>query len=252
MRSLSGSDEGEIVESEPEKATKSLPSVIGTNVDRPPRHRAPASRSPEEAGSARSRQDRASSRRRASPRGEKRYHGDEHGDPRRRSDSRRYEPQRPESRFDDDRRRSRVSYADLDYGGSPDPTLRYDDRASDDRYHSKRPRTRSRSPAYYGRAEHRRPRRTPERTYERRESRARRDGRDYPYGGRNGYRGPSESERRHERVSTAGSDRAAATRPKDAPTAQTQDKRTADTRRYGSSSSHRVGKKPLLTGAGVR
>ena len=146
MDPASGSDEGEIIESESEKATTSLPSVNGVNVDRPSRNRLPASKPTDEREDSFPSRDRSPSPRDDFPRGEKRLRDDDHYyDHHPHSDSRRVRPHY-EDRYHDERRRSHVPYADLDYGESSNPYLRYDDRGVDDRSRDKRPRTRSRSP----------------------------------------------------------------------------------------------------------
>lgn len=244
MGSLSGSDEGEIIESEAEKATTSQPSKNDTSVDRHARHRVPASRSPDENGPSRPYRDPPPTRRRDSPRGEKRSHDgddddddDEYGERRRRPppdprDARRHDP-RADGRFHDDRRRSRVSYADLDYGDSADPYLRYYDGAADDRYRAKRPRTRSRSPARYGRADQRRVRWGAEHGPDRRDSRARRDSRDSRdqlQDDRKRHRESGEGDRRNRDALTARSGHAADARSREPP--HQTDKPGLHTQRY--------------------
>ncbi|KAI9815343.1 MAG: U4/U6 small nuclear ribonucleoprotein prp4 [Pycnora praestabilis] len=140
--------EGEIIESDSEKATKSLPSVNGTSVDRHSRSRLPTSRSPDYHDY--SRRDRSRSPyRHPSPRGEKRRRDDEHQNDR--SDPRSFKVHYESRRAFDDARRHRISYADLDRSGSTDTQLRYDDRDPRDRHHDKRARTRSGSPARFSR-----------------------------------------------------------------------------------------------------
>ncbi len=186
----SGSDEGEIIESEQEKATTSLPSVNGTSVDRPSRTRVPASKASEGYEASRSYQEHLPPARRdgSPPRGEKRSHDADYGYSRRGGggggyDSRHMRAPR-EDRSYDQRRRSRVSYADLDYVDPSEPHLRYDERdAADDRYQYKRPRTRSRSPGRPSRSDYRRARREhPEHDSYRRGSADRRRSRDYSRG----------------------------------------------------------------------
>ncbi|KAI9714088.1 MAG: hypothetical protein M1812_006535 [Candelaria pacifica] len=138
----SSESEGEIIESNSEKATKSLPSVNGISVDRNSRSRHRVSISPEELDYDLREKSRSPYRHKP-PHGEKRRRDDEsyleHG----RSDPRRFKVHY-EDRSSVDSRRPRVSYADLDRGETLDPSSRYDDRETRNRY--KRPRTPSRSP----------------------------------------------------------------------------------------------------------
>ncbi|KAI9831589.1 MAG: hypothetical protein M1819_004821 [Sarea resinae] len=150
MNSFSES-EGEIVESDSEKATTSLPSINGTSVDRHSRNRLSASRSPaalESTNRYRSRSPNDNYR----PRGEKRRHDDDYHTDRSRPDSRRFNVHYEERSRDIDRRH-RVSYQDLDGENAPNSYLPYDDRDPHDRYRDKRARTRSRSPPSHGRRE---------------------------------------------------------------------------------------------------
>ena len=134
-RASSTPSEGEILESDSEKATTSQPSVHGTSVDRPFRTRAAIpshrSRSPQ--------RDRSRSPYRA-PRGEKRRRDDGHL-----NDGKGVAQRNPAARYEDynDRKGQRrpKSYADLD--GPNDPGAY---RRRDDAYADKRARTRSRSP----------------------------------------------------------------------------------------------------------
>ncbi|KAI9734682.1 MAG: U4/U6 small nuclear ribonucleoprotein prp4 [Cirrosporium novae-zelandiae] len=140
LRSPSTPSEGEIIESDSEKATTSLPSATA-KVDPPSRDRS-VSKSPTSVSYSRRSGSRSPYR---VPRGEKRrWEGDDrhdrsHGDPRRFS-------VRYESRNREDRRRPWAPYADLDRGDITDSYLRYDDRENSHRYIDKRARTRSRSP----------------------------------------------------------------------------------------------------------
>ena len=146
-RSPSTPSEGEIVESDSEKATTSLPSVNGTSVDRHSRIRVSVSKSPEPVDSPPRRY--ISRTRSRSPyreaRGEKRRFEDDYQNDRGRSDPRRFRVHYEET-ISTSRDRSRVSYADLDKGKSADLSLRYDDRDTASRYPDKRQKTRSRSP----------------------------------------------------------------------------------------------------------
>ena len=145
MTSRSSSpSEGEIVESDSEKATKSLPSANGTSVDRTSRKRASPSRSPSPFDSPRRRRDRSGSR---SPyresRGSKRQRPDDHYSSR--HDSRNFRGTYEDHRHED-RPSGRASYRDLDRGAPSGSSLRYDDRSTPSRMREKRPRTMSRSP----------------------------------------------------------------------------------------------------------
>jgi len=146
-QSPSTPSEGEIVESDSEKATTSLPSVNGTSVDRHSRTRVSVSKSPAPFESPPRRYESRTRSRSPyrEPRGEKRRREDDYHSDRGRSDPRRFKVHY-EEQLSDSRPRPRVSYADLDRGEPADPTLRYDDRDTADRFRGKRPRTRSRSP----------------------------------------------------------------------------------------------------------
>ena len=141
--------EGEIVESDSEKATTSLPSVHGISVDRHSRKRASVSRSPSPIRSPVRYMSRTRSR---SPyrdsRGAKRPREDDHYPDQDRSDNRRFKV-RYEDRVYGDRPRGHSPYKDLDRFGGPDSRLRYDDRGKSGRPRDKRPRTQSRSPPRY-------------------------------------------------------------------------------------------------------
>jgi serine/threonine-protein kinase PRP4 len=151
MGSRNGSfdEEGEIFESDVEKAPPSLPSVSGPSVDRQnSRLPARASISPTHSSSSRH-NDRYSDRddyRRSNgdypPRGEKRRRSRE-------DDARNHRVHYEAGARDLPIRRPRVSYADIDRG---DTREIFRDEPVDDRYYreSKRPRTRSRSPAGRG------------------------------------------------------------------------------------------------------
>ena len=139
--------EGEIIESDSEKATTSLHTVKDNNVNPQSRHRVSVSRSPSPIRSpVRSpRSHRSRSRSRSpyrEPRGAKRTRDDDHYNDRPREDTRRFKV-RYEDRSHDERKRSHRPY-DLDRSKGPDPRLSYNDRH--DRSFDKRHRTRSRSP----------------------------------------------------------------------------------------------------------
>ncbi|PQE12356.1 CMGC DYRK PRP4 kinase protein [Rutstroemia sp. NJR-2017a BVV2] len=144
MGSSGSSDEGEIRDGVVEKkATTSLHKFDGTSVDRQDRNRSSTStsvspRSPGSSYRSRDRRSRSPYSARQQSRGSKRPRDDDYYD-RNSHDSRRSRVQYEDSQ--DYRRRSRVSYGDIDKGPSSD--LRYDDR---DEYNGKRARTRSRSP----------------------------------------------------------------------------------------------------------
>ena len=145
MTSRSSSpSEGEIIESGSEKATKSLPSVNGTSVDRTSRKRISPSRSPSPLYFSRRERSRSGSR---SPyresRGSKRQRPDDHYSGRR--DSRNFRTHYEDHHYDG-RSSGRGSYRDLDRGPASGANLRYDDRSTSGRSREKRPRTMSRSP----------------------------------------------------------------------------------------------------------
>ncbi|MCJ1385322.1 U4/U6 small nuclear ribonucleoprotein prp4 [Xylographa soralifera] len=142
--------EGEIVESDSEKATKSQLSVHGTSIDPQSRKRISISRSrsPSPVPSPRRRKSTTRSRSRSpyrDPRGAKRLHEDDQHNQNDRNDPRRFKVHY-EDRRHDDKSRARASYHDADRGGGPDPYLRYDDRSLNGRSREKRPRSISRSP----------------------------------------------------------------------------------------------------------
>ena len=146
-RSPSSPSEGEIVESDSEKATTSLPSVNGISVDRHSRERRlSVSRSPSPVQSPRRLKSRSRSRSPyREPRGTKRTHFDSPTRDRSRSDPRRFKVHY-EDHLRDGKRRAQISYTNTDRGGVFDSSLRYEDRRSSGRQFAKRPRTRSRSP----------------------------------------------------------------------------------------------------------
>ncbi|KAI9675824.1 MAG: U4/U6 small nuclear ribonucleoprotein prp4 [Trizodia sp. TS-e1964] len=145
MTSSNGSDEGEIVESGSEKATKSLPSFNGITVDRHSRNLAASKPLGEFAPTLPSRDPITPPINGHAPRGEKRFREDDFYNERS-SDPRRFKVHYEEGHRGNGRR-SRVSYADLDRGGdnAASSHSRYHD-YNHDRYNDKRPRTRSRSP----------------------------------------------------------------------------------------------------------
>jgi len=151
MASPVSSDEGEIRDTGIEKATTSLLELDGAGVDPQDRNRSRStnSKSPSIENGSSLRDTRPVDRNHSSysdrgPRGSKRYREEDHFD-RRHTDPRRFKVHY-EDRPTDYRRRTRVSYEDLDNGPAPSSDLRYDDR---DRYPDKRPRTRSRSRSPY-------------------------------------------------------------------------------------------------------
>lgn len=139
--------EGEILESDSEKATPSLPSVNGTKVDRQSRKHLSVSRSPSPYRSPKSIHSRPRTRSR-SPyreyRGTKRTRDDNQDRYHDRTDTRRFKVHYEERPYGD-RSNDRSRYNDLDRGDGRDPPLRYDDRNMDGRLREKRQRTRSRS-----------------------------------------------------------------------------------------------------------
>jgi len=224
-RSPSTPSEGEIVESESEKATTSLPSVNGTSVDRHSRTRVSVSKSPEPVDSP-PRRYKSRTRSRSpyrEPRGEKRRFEDDYHNDHGRSDPRRfkvyYEETLPSSRD-----RSRVSYADLDKGKSSDLSLRYDDRDTASRYRDKRQKTRSRSP----------PRPSRRQDHSVRYGREDKEGNRSRYGQKDrDYKGPRESNSRllsNQSVSDRGHN----------PVAAASSKREAETRHIQSKQSVRI------------
>ncbi|KAH0551358.1 hypothetical protein GP486_007426, partial [Trichoglossum hirsutum] len=185
MNQSAGLDEGEIVESDTEKATTSLPSVNGTSVDRHSRTHVAASKSPDGSQNPRHYRDRSPYGDRS--RGEKRRRSDDNHYERSRSDPRRFKVHYEGGRYHDEGRRHPVSYADLDRGDSTDHHLRYDDRDTKGRYpDSQRSRTRSRSPPLPIRRDEYRGRGGRGQRDERREGYDRRDRGDYGYEGSHG------------------------------------------------------------------
>ena len=145
-RSSSTPSEGEIVESDSEKATTRSIDIRSISVDRQSRKPASISRSPSPIQSPKYHRSRTHSR---SPyresRGAKRpYDEYEHPD-RRRNDPRHFKV-RYEDRHLEDRRKVYHSYEDSDRSDRTGSRLRYDDRNASGRQWDKRRRTRSRSP----------------------------------------------------------------------------------------------------------
>lgn len=135
--------EGEIVESDSEKATTSLCSLNGTNVDRKSRIRVSVSRSPSPYRSPRRHQSRTPSRSPyREPRGAKRLREDDHYGDRVHGDFRRFKV-----KYEDHstgRKASRNLHDDLDR--SREPSVRYEDRGFHGRMREKTLRTWNRSP----------------------------------------------------------------------------------------------------------
>lgn len=141
--------EGEIIESDSEKATKSLQSVHGTSVDPQSRKRISVSRSPSPIRSPIPRKSHTRSRSRSpyrESRGAKRLREDDHYTPHDRNDPRRFKVHYEERRYGDRMKLRGGPYNDPDRGGGPGPTLRYDERGLTARPRESRQRTLSRSP----------------------------------------------------------------------------------------------------------
>lgn len=145
--STSPPSEGEIIESDSEKATTAITTDKGTSVDRPFRKRLSVSQSPSPIGSPRRYKSRTVSR---SPyresRGAKRTVDDDHYD-RSRNDPRRFKI-RYEDHLPSDRPRTRNPYSESDRSAGPDRIFRHEDRNGSGRPSEKQPRTRSRSPIH--------------------------------------------------------------------------------------------------------
>ena len=143
--SISPPSEGEIVESDLEKATTTFVSKKGNSVDRSFRTRVSVSRSPSPLRSPRRHKSRTDSR---SPyrevRGAKRSVDDDHYD-RSRNDPRRFKV-----RYEDHPQGSRSNthgpYHDSNGFNGPDRGIRYEEQDADGRLRDKRPIVRSRSP----------------------------------------------------------------------------------------------------------
>ena len=138
--------EGEIVESDSEKATTSLRSLNGTNVDRKSRIRVSVSRSPSPYRSPRRHLSRTPSRSPyREPRGIKRRRDEEHYSDRTWSRSHRFNS-RHDDRSSGGRRALRDSYDDLDRSRELGLSMRYEEHANHDRTRDKTSRTRDRAP----------------------------------------------------------------------------------------------------------
>ncbi len=138
--------EGEIVESDAEKATTSLLTVNGIYVDRQSRKRVSVSRSPTPIRSPVRLKSRTRSRSPyREPRGAKRLREDDHYSDRARDDPRHFKI-RYENRSAGGQRNLRKRFDDLDRAERPEQRLHYNDRSTGRRSRDKRPRTRSRSP----------------------------------------------------------------------------------------------------------
>ncbi|KAI9704332.1 MAG: U4/U6 small nuclear ribonucleoprotein prp4 [Candelina mexicana] len=190
----SSESEGEIIESNSEKATTSLPSVNGTSVDRNSRSRHRVSITPEELDYDLRDRSRSPYRHRP-PHGEKRRRDDESYPEQDRSDPRRFKVHY-EDRSLGASHRPRVSYADLDRSDTLDNSLRYNDRGFRDRYH-KRARTRSRSPPRPVRQAYPDGRHDHSRSHDVRNGRSQKDRGGRGYGGYGGYGGVGGSSGRH-------------------------------------------------------
>jgi serine/threonine-protein kinase PRP4 len=154
MMSSGSESEGEIIETEAEKATTALPSVNGSHVDSQSRSRpGSASASPRatlDGGSERYR-SRSPYRHDRSPRGEKRRREEDYYDERDYSDPRRFKVYYENHQSSDETRRSRISYADLERSEASAPGSGKSSRNSRGGGHwDSRARTRSRSPRYHG------------------------------------------------------------------------------------------------------
>ena len=136
--------EGEIVESDSEKATTSLCSLNGTNVDRKSRIRVSVSRSPSPYRSPRRHQSRTPSRSPyREPRGAKRLREDDYYSDRARDDFRRFKV-KYEDRSTGRKATSHNFYDDSDR--SRELSIRYEDRGTHGRMREKTVRTWNRSP----------------------------------------------------------------------------------------------------------
>ena len=145
--SLSPPSEGEIVESDSEKATTAIVSKKGNSIDRSFRARSSVSRSPSPIGSPGYHKSRNVSR---SPyretRGAKRLIDDDH------YDHSRNDPRRFKVRFEDHEQGARPiahrSYHDSNRSNDPDRGYRYEEQAANGRLGDKRPSMRTRSPVH--------------------------------------------------------------------------------------------------------
>ncbi|KAL8779209.1 MAG: hypothetical protein Q9213_007055 [Squamulea squamosa] len=143
--SSSTPSEGEIVESDSDKATTSLHTINDNKVNPKSRHEVSVSRSPSPIRSPTSHLSRSRSR---SPyresRGSKRPPEDDHYNDRPREDTRRFKIRYEDRSYRDRKKLNTLS--DLDRSRGPDPRLSYDDRYA--RIADKQHRVRSRSPHY--------------------------------------------------------------------------------------------------------
>lgn len=178
--------EGEIVESDNEKATTALPSAKSTSVNRKLRDAlspSPAPLSPSPSATARSRdRSRSPYRSEGASRGEKRRRTDDYSRGSTRADTRRFKVHY-EDASDHRNGGRRDGHNDIDRGQSWNTKASYDDRDERDRYRDKRPRTRSRSPARYGKSDDRSVRTDKDHRGGRRNSRDRGDRNKYGHGG---------------------------------------------------------------------
>ena len=146
-RSSSTPSEGEIIESDSEKATTRSVDIRSTSVDRHFRKPAQVSRSPSPVQSPQFYRSRSHSRSPyREPRGAKRSHDDDDQHDRRRNDPRQFKV------HFEGKRRAHNTYDDLDRSDRSGLKLRYDDRGGSGRPRDKRRRTRSRSPRALGSA----------------------------------------------------------------------------------------------------
>ena len=146
-RSSSTPSEGEIIESDSEKATTRNVDIRSTSVDRHFRKPAPVSQSPSPIQSPQFHRSRSHSRSPyREPRGAKRSYDDDEPHDRRRNDPRQFKV------HFEGKRRAHNAYEDLDRSDRSGLKLRYDDRSGSGRPRDKRRRTRSRSPRPLGSA----------------------------------------------------------------------------------------------------
>ncbi|KAL8767510.1 MAG: hypothetical protein Q9209_006017 [Squamulea sp. 1 TL-2023] len=143
--SSSTPSEGEIVESDSDKATTSLHTVNDNNVNPKSRHRVSVSRSPSPIHSPASHLSRSRSRSPfREPRGSKRPPENDHYNERPREDTRHFKIRYEDRSYGD--RRKPHALSDLDRSRGTDPKLSYDDRYA--RIADKKHKVRSRSPRY--------------------------------------------------------------------------------------------------------
>ncbi len=141
--SSSTPSEGEIVESDSDKATTSLHMVKDNHVNPTSRLRVSISQSPSPIHSPKSYRSRTRSRSPyREPKGSKRIREDDHYNDRSRGDTRRFKVRYEDRPFVD--RKKLHGPSDLDRSRGPDPKLSYDDRYP--RHTDKKHRVRSRSP----------------------------------------------------------------------------------------------------------